>query len=155
MGSAASKYPTMATTDICTMPISNIITENAVLFLWTTNPLLLDAVAVTQAWGFDYKTKLTWDKREPTYGPLGNYGYSRTEDLWICTKGSLLPVEKPVLFLSEGKTAHSKKPDTVRGLIERMYPGMQYIELFAREHPHLDNWTFWGIEEKGLPNAAA
>lgn len=53
------------------------------LFLWATNPLLLDAVRdVIPAWGFAYKTCLVWVKDKATTG-LGEYVRGKHELLLL------------------------------------------------------------------------
>ena len=48
------------------------------------------------------------------------------------------------------REAHSKKPDEVRRRIERMFPRLRKIELFARERdergPTEGGWETWGFE---------
>ena len=59
-------YELMKTKDIMALPIANLAEENCHLYLWTTNNFLLDAFKVMAAWGFKYKTKITWVKAEQT-----------------------------------------------------------------------------------------
>jgi hypothetical protein len=46
--------------EICALPIP--ATPDAVLFMWTTNPLLPEALRVFEAWGFGYKSNMVWAK---------------------------------------------------------------------------------------------
>src|ERR1700693_5705923 len=55
-------YPTMPIEDIKAMPVGDIADENAILWLWATNAHLRIAFDVVEAWGFEYKTLLTWVK---------------------------------------------------------------------------------------------
>jgi len=57
-----SHYPTMTTEEICRLEVPERCSENAVLFLWTTNPMLEEALEVMKAWGFQYR-KCTVDGR--------------------------------------------------------------------------------------------
>jgi N6-adenosine-specific RNA methylase IME4 len=54
-GSPDMHYKTMSTEEICKLKVP--AAEDAVLFLWATNPKLEDALKVMRAWGFTYKTK--------------------------------------------------------------------------------------------------
>src|ERR1700749_1034148 len=47
---------------IAATPVSVMAADDAHLYLWTTNPKLPFAFDVMAAWGFDYKTTLTWVK---------------------------------------------------------------------------------------------
>lgn len=144
-GAAEAHYPTMNTEALCAMPLANYTTSNAVLFLWATNPLLKDALAVMDAWGFSYRTNLVWVKDRATYGKLGFYCYGQHELLLIGVRGSCLPKDGclPESVLTAAKGAHSAKPEAVYDLIERMYDG-PYLELFARQAR--PGWTSYGNE---------
>lgn len=139
-GSAEGQYPTMATEDICAMPVKDRSASNAVILMWAVNPLLEDAFAVMKAWGFDYKTNFVWVKNNHVGG---FYCLGRHELLLVGVKGSCLP-RKGSLAMSDlhyPRSEHSKKPHEVYELIERMYEG-PYLEMFARNQR--PNWTSFG-----------
>lgn len=52
----------MSTAEIGALPVGGIGHEDAVLWLWTTNAHMRDALQVLDAWGFQHKTILTWIK---------------------------------------------------------------------------------------------
>jgi N6-adenosine-specific RNA methylase IME4 len=153
-GSAEKHYSTMPTPQICTLLKDNHIKvqDNAVLFLWTTNSHIPDALEVIKAWGFEYKANFVWVKDMAAYGKLAFYNRGQHELLFLATRGKFTPFhdleELPTSIIQARKGAHSAKPDEVRDLIESLYPGQRYIELFARQHPPRKGWTFWGNEEK-------
>jgi ParB-like chromosome segregation protein Spo0J len=64
-------YPTMALEDICALPIADLATPDALLFLWVPAPLLFNAGSVIDAWDFRYRTNLVWDERSAWFGFLG------------------------------------------------------------------------------------
>lgn len=139
--SASQQYPTMDTESICKMDIPKT-GENAVLFLWVTNPLLLDGIKVVQAWGFEYKTNIVWIKKRHT---AGFYVFGQHELLLIAVKGSMLPDGKKIKSVVEGENKkHSQKPEIFYDIIEKMYPEKKYIELFARNTRK--GWSSWGNE---------
>lgn len=141
-GAAVNHYPTMTIKELCELPVSQITEDNAVLFLWTTSPLLEESFAVIKAWGFKYKTSFVWDKVKHN---MGHYNSVRHELLLICTKGSCLPDNKK-LFDSvveiERTNKHSEKPDEFREIIEALYTHGNKIELFSRKK--VDGWEAWG-----------
>lgn len=143
-GAAAGHYPTMPTEEICALPIAEHTTDDAVCFLWVTNPLLEDGLRVLGAWGFEYKTNLVWVKDRGTY--LGFYVNGYHELLLIGTKGSLLPdsANRPRSVIESERAEHSRKPDSVYTMIGSMYPGLPCLELFARRSR--EGWTSWGNE---------
>ncbi len=96
-----------------------------------------------KAWGFKYKTSMVWDKVKHN---VGNYVSVRHEFILICTKGSCLPDVRRLYdsVISEERTEHSVKPDSVREIIDAIYTEGNKIELFARRK--VENWDTWGNE---------
>jgi N6-adenosine-specific RNA methylase IME4/ParB-like chromosome segregation protein Spo0J len=140
-GTVENHYPTMSLAEICDLPVKEIAEDNAVLFMWTTSPLLEDSFEVINAWGFKYKSSFVWDKVKHN---MGHYNSVRHEFLLIATKGSCLP-EYSKLFdsvVSEERTEHSKKPQIFRNIIETLYPSASKVELFARSQAF--GWDTWG-----------
>ncbi|MBA7537736.1 hypothetical protein ES705_30005 [subsurface metagenome] len=45
-------YSLMTIDEICALPIKKITTENSILFLWVTSPILEECFSVIKAWGF-------------------------------------------------------------------------------------------------------
>jgi N6-adenosine-specific RNA methylase IME4 len=63
---ACYKYKTMDLAAILALPVGTIAKPDCALFLWTTMPMLPDALKVIQAWGFSYKTvAFNWVKIYP------------------------------------------------------------------------------------------
>jgi N6-adenosine-specific RNA methylase IME4 len=137
-----SHYLTMKTEEICNMVVPS--TDNAVLFLWATNPMLEDALRVMKAWGFTYKTNIVWVKDKIG---LGFYVRGQHELLLIGTKEKTQPPEESRRMSSvlvAPSNGHSVKPEAAYSLIEQMYPDAHYLELFARNKR--ERWTSWGNE---------
>ena len=61
--SIENHYPTMSHEEICALPVREIATDDALLYLWTTAPKVAESVKVIEAWGFEYCTSMVWDKR--------------------------------------------------------------------------------------------
>lgn len=59
-GNAAEHYPTMTVDEICKMPVNvaggGIASDNCILFMWATYPMMKEALKVIEAWGFTYKS---------------------------------------------------------------------------------------------------
>jgi N6-adenosine-specific RNA methylase IME4 len=50
--------------DIYNLPVQNITADDAVLFLWVTNPLLQEGLETIKRWSFQYKTvAFSWYKK--------------------------------------------------------------------------------------------
>ena len=145
---AENHYPTLTLDEICALPVRDLATPDAILYLWTTAPKLAEALAVVEAWGFVYRTNITWDKGRPG---LGYYIRVQHEHLLICTRGDMPTTwagHQPASIIREPRGKHSEKPQAVYEIIEDIYPELAKIELFART-PR-DGWTAWG-NEIGVP----
>jgi N6-adenosine-specific RNA methylase IME4/ParB-like chromosome segregation protein Spo0J len=141
---AEANYPTMETDAICALPIADLATPDAALFLWTTSPHLPTAFRVIQAWGFDYRTNVVWVKDKTG---LGYWVRNQHELLLIAARGRFMspaPAQRPPSVLNGPRREHSRKPDESYALIERMYPELPKIELFARSRR--PGWDVWGNE---------
>jgi N6-adenosine-specific RNA methylase IME4 len=138
VGSADSHYETMSVDDICALNVKGTTTDEAVLFIWVTSPLLAEAFRVVDAWGFSYKTGFVWLKDKALYGKLGFYLYSKHEHLLLATRGSFLPElaqdALPSSVIEAPVNGHSRKPERVYEIIESMYPSSipRMRELFLR-----------------------
>ena len=141
---AAEHYPTMTLDEICGLPVADVTTDDAVLFLWTTAPHLQESFDVLAAWGFEYRTNAVWVKHAQG---LGFFVRGRHELLLIATKGDIPapePANRPNSVIGAPRREHSRKPDEAYELIERMYPELPKIELFARQTR--PGWAAWGNE---------
>lgn len=138
---ASKHYDLMALERIKQLPVGDLAEENAHLYLWVINGAIREGIDVMEAWGFTYRSPLTWIK--PRFG-LGQYLRQQTEHLLLGTRG-----HAPVKFRGQGTwmyapvQAHSHKPEEQYGVIERLSDG-PYLELFARRHQ--SGWFAWGNE---------
>jgi len=136
-------YPTMTLEEICLLPVAEIATPDSVLFLWTTSPKLAESMQVIEAWGYAYKTCMVWDKERMG---MGYYARQQHELLLIATRGAV-PVPDPAnrppsVIRARRDNEHSAKPAEFYEVIERMYPDLPKIELFARGRRA--GWAAWG-----------
>ena len=60
--SADNHYITRVVDEIKERDVKSIAADDAVLFLWSTVPMLPQALEVMQAWGFKYVSNFCWDK---------------------------------------------------------------------------------------------
>jgi N6-adenosine-specific RNA methylase IME4 len=138
-------YPTMRLETICTLPVADLCTPDAALFLWTTSPHLESAWSVLAAWGFAYVTSIVWVK-DGAPG-LGYWVRNQHELLLLAKRGAMRnPPERnrPPSVILAPRREHSRKPDEAYGLIERMHPTLPKLELFARKR--WPGWDVWGNE---------
>ena len=122
-----------------------LIDENAHLYLWVTNNFLPAGLKVMEAWGFDYKTTITWKKDRRG---LGQYYRGMSEHCLFGVRGVLPYRTRPDGLRAQGVTAfdaprteHSTKPEEMRRMIELVSYAPR-LELFARRPT--DGWEVWG-----------
>jgi N6-adenosine-specific RNA methylase IME4 len=134
-------YPPMTLQEICDLPVKHWIEDDAVLFLWTTAPMLKKSFEVVEAWGFEYKTNFVWDKIKHN---MGHYNSVRHEHLLICTRGSCTPDVKKLFdsVQSFERSKHSQKPAEFYDIIETLYTHGRKLEIFARSKR--EGWEVYG-----------
>jgi N6-adenosine-specific RNA methylase IME4 len=157
VNTAEAHYDTMTTEDIAGLPIAELAEDDAHLYLWVTNAILLrqregiagheDAAGIARAWGFEPKSLLTWVKSENGAG-MGWFFRGDTEHVLFAVKGKApIPPERRVSNVFRGsRGAHSAKPDSFLDLVEQVSPG-PYLELFARSARF--GWDYWGDQSLG------
>lgn len=144
---AENHYPTMSQSDIEALPISSLAADDCALFLWGVMPQLPEALAVIEAWGFEYKTcafvwvKQTKDGSKFATG-MGYWTRANAEICLLATRGSPKRINADVQqVIASPRQEHSRKPEEVAQRIERLVSG-PYLELFARRAR--ENWDVWG-----------
>jgi N6-adenosine-specific RNA methylase IME4 len=139
---ADNHYGTMTVEEIAALKVP--AAKNCILYLWATAPMLDVAIDVLRAWGFTYCTHLVWAKDR-----IGT-GYrvrSKHEVLLIGTRGEVpapVPGSQPVSVIAAPVSRHSEKPAIFAERIEREFPNVPKLELFARR-PRT-GWDVWGDE---------
>lgn len=153
-GQAEAQYTTMTNEEILALPVRDLAADKAHLYLWFTNPgawggrfSSITPHDIAEAWGFEFKTIITWVKIEATgnvdKGGMGWYFRGATEHVLFATRGDLqTPTEgrEPNVIMAR-RGRHSEKPGAFFDLAQRASPG-PYVELFARA-PRL-GWDAWG-----------
>lgn len=153
-GMAKQHYNTMTTDEICKLPISNIKTDNCILFMWATFPNIAEGLKVMKEWGFEYKTAaFVWvktnKKSDTLFWGMGAYTRANAE---VCllgiskkTKASEMVKQHNIHQIIMDKIEkHSKKPDITREKIIELLGELPRIELFARQE--VNGWDCWGNE---------
>jgi N6-adenosine-specific RNA methylase IME4 len=153
-GAADAHYPTMPIDEIAKLSVAKLATPEAVLFMWALACNLPEALQVLGAWGFEYVTHMIWVKDRR--GGLGYWLRNQHELLIIARRGDMptpLPANRPPSVISAPRRGHSRKPDEAYELIERMYPELPRIELFARARR--PGWDAWGNETEKFAASGA
>ncbi|MEK7534096.1 MAG: MT-A70 family methyltransferase [Patescibacteria group bacterium] len=145
ISTANFKYPTLKTSELMKLPINEIAKDDCLLFMWTTNPHLDQAIELGKAWGFEYKTvAFVWDKMN--HNP-GQYTLSYCE-LCLVFKRGKIPRPRGARNVKQliriPRNGHSEKPIEIIQGIEKMFPSQEKIELFARRKT--EGWSVWGLD---------
>ena len=147
-GGAIAHYGCVTLDDLMTLDVKSIAAKDCLLFMWSSSPHLDQAIRLGKEWEFNWATvAFVWDKKRVN---PGHYTMSQCELCLVFKRGC---IPKPrgdrnvEQFLSEARTVHSRKPETVRDRIDAMFPYSRKIELFARET--VEPWKSWGLECNG------
>jgi N6-adenosine-specific RNA methylase IME4 len=139
---ADNHYPTMTLAELMTLKLP--AAKDCVLFMWATIPQLGNAQKLLEHFGFGYKSHHVWVK--PDLG-TGYWMREQHELLLIATRGEV-PCPAPGMqfpsVIEAPRGEHSEKPAIVAEMIERYFPNVPRLEMFARA-PRED-WDVWGNE---------
>lgn len=139
---AMRHYPCMTDAEICALPVADWAARDALLLMWTTAPMLERSLAVPKAWGFRYVSQLVWVKDRVG---TGFWVRNRHELVLVCRRGGFA-CPRPAPFadsvLSGGQREHSRKPDDLQDIVDRVWPGLRKLEMFARRERA--GWSSWG-----------
>lgn len=142
-----ARYDCLTREQLLGLPVDAIAAKDALLWCWATNKMLPLAFELVVAWGFDYKTLITW-RKVTVNGKLrtgmGYWARGATEHVLLAGRGKVRPGinNLPTVFDAEVQ-AHSAKPDWIRDAALRHGPG-PYLEMFARK-PY-EGFEVWGDE---------
>jgi N6-adenosine-specific RNA methylase IME4 len=138
-GSHGRHYPYMPLSDIMALPVSQVITETTVLFLWCPAVMVPTGLQVMDRWGFGYRTQRVCIKTGE-FG-TGHYFRMRHELLLLGIRPNTKPfIERPDSVIEAPRGKHSEKPP-MHKMIEAACPG-PYLELFGRKK--VLGWTVTG-----------
>lgn len=144
-----TRYDTMTTDEICSLPVEQIAADPAHLYLWAPNALLAEGLRVMNAWGFQYKSNIIWHKVRKDGGSdgrgVGFYFRNVTEIILFGVRGknarTLAAGRRQVNWIATRKREHSRKPDEQYEIIEACSWGPR-LELFSRGARK--GWACWG-----------
>jgi len=133
----ANPYPEMSIEQIKEIQLP--LSDNAVVFLWTTHKFLPDAFDILKEWGTEYKATLVWDKQKIG---MGAWLRMQCEFCVIGIKGK--PYWDNTTYrdiLSEARREHSRKPDGFFSIVDTITMGRK-LEYFSREKHN--GWEVFG-----------
>lgn len=118
------------------------------IFMWTIDKYLHETEQMMKELGYELHARMIWDK-ENGVAPAFTVRFSHEYLLWFYRKGKILmPCAdmrgKFTTVLREQSTKHSKKPICAYEMLEKMFPNVNKLEMFARNERC--GWDCWGNE---------
>lgn len=127
--------------------VTEITSENSILFLWTIDKYLFEAQKIAEELGYKLHARMVWNKVTGIPAAFTiRFGH---EYLLYMYKGKFTPVAieergKIHSVFTEKARKHSQKPDVAYEIIERLYPNAKKLEMYARNSR--SGWDCWGLE---------
>lgn len=139
---AMRHYPCMRDDEIAALPVPDWSARDAMLFMWTTAPMLARSMPILGAWGFKYVSQLVWVKDRIG---TGFWARNRHEIVLIGKRGKF-SCPRPAPFADSviigQQREHSRKPDALQDQIDLAWPDARRLEMFARRQRA--GWDAWG-----------
>lgn len=144
---AMRHYPCVADEKLAAMPLQKLLKPDALVFVWTTVPMLVRSLKIVDAWGLKYVSEIVWVKDKIG---TGFWVRNRHEIIMVCKRGKFLcpkpaPFADSVIEAPRGK--HSEKPEALQDMIDKVWPDAAKLEMFARR-PR-EGWSVWGNQSGG------
>ena len=156
--SPMAQYECMNMEQIKALPVGHLVGSDSWCFLWTIAPMLDCGFDVLRAWGFQYVSRINWQKKTINGKNRMGPGYvvrTLDETILIGKCGSpqycnALPSSFPGLARE-----HSRKPDEYYEMLDSRFltPSARRVRLFARESR--PGWSSWGNEATKFDEVAA
>jgi len=144
-------YDSMTVGELCSLPVSEVVKDEAACFMWVTDSHLKEGIEVMESWGFEYKTiGFVWLKKTKKWNNCVNVAPWTLKSTEVClfgTRGAMTKYKKDNSvhqFIEAIREEHSKKPNEVRERIDKLFGDVNRVELFARQES--ENWDVWGNE---------
>lgn len=150
---AMRHYPCMRDEEIAALPVGEWAAQDALLFMWTTAPMLERSMAIPVAWGFRYISNEVWAK---DHIGTGFWFRNQHEHLLLYKRGKFprpgkfAPLGSSLIFAP--RREHSRKPEHPQDVVDRVWPDARKLEMFARR-PR-EGWHVWGNDTHKFPEVA-
>jgi N6-adenosine-specific RNA methylase IME4 len=147
--SPEAHYDTMSDGNILRLPVGELASDQCILILWAVWPKLPLAMECVKRWGFKYISGGSWIKTTKDGSALKigtGYNFRSACEPFILArigKSQARLTNVPNVIIAPARE-HSRKPDEMRHIVERLSPNQNRCELFAREQ-WMSN-EVWGNE---------
>ena len=136
-------YSMMSLADIVALPVADVLADIALVFCWTTNKYLGDAIAMLPKWGLKYSFTMTWVKNGGPQAP--NTPQYNAEWVVVGRKGIPRFLDTKAFKTANHwpRRAHSEKPEEFYDLLRRVTPSPR-LDVFGRRR--IAGFQSWGNE---------
>lgn len=147
--SPEAHYDTMCDDEILDLPVGDLASDNCAVIIWAVWPKLPLAMECVKRWGFKHVSGGSWIKTTKDGTALkvatGYVWRGACEPYILARTGKCQQrlTDVPNVIIAPARE-HSRKPDEMRKIVERMSPNMFRADIFARE-PWAGN-EVWGNE---------
>ena len=145
-------YNTLTIGDIESLPICDVLADDATLFCWTVNKWLPHTFAMVEVWGCKYSFTMTWVKNGGIQTPITPQFNS--EWCIVARKGNPKWEETKAFRAANfwEREGHSVKPTGFYDLLRRVTPGPR-LDIFGRRRiAGFDSWGNEAPEGPALPS---
>jgi N6-adenosine-specific RNA methylase IME4 len=151
---AARHYPCLSVAELAEFPLPPLA-DDCLLLLWRVAAMQREALSIAAAWGFCIKTELVWikttagkraagDAQRLHFG-MGRYVRASHEVCLVGVRGRVQVADRAVRSVFAAPVQeHSRKPDEIYEIAERLVPGGPFAELFGRRTR--EGWAVYGNE---------
>lgn len=142
---AGKHYRLMTMQELSALPVREIMSNHAVLFLWVTCPRMDLGIDLIRAWGLHFRgIPYIWVKTRKDGKIINGQGIpptftKPTAELVLAATTNKVGRPFPILSMNQAQIVlasrrkHSEKPLEIRKAIEELCGDRPRIELFARE----------------------
>ena len=133
-------YAMMTIGDIRSLPISEVLLPDAMVFCWTVNKWMPKTFDILGGWGLAYSFTMTWVKNGGIQTPVS----PKFNAEWCIVGRRGKPQFRDIkAFMTANvwtRGAYSEKPEEFYDLLRRVTPAPR-LDIFNRRHiPGFDSW---------------
>jgi N6-adenosine-specific RNA methylase IME4 len=132
---ASRRYPCLSVDALKSIELPPL-RDNCLMLFWRVASMQREALEVVEAWDFEVKNEIVWNKLTKTGKPffgMGRYVRGSHETCLVCVRGRVKVRDRSIRdAFAAPVRAHSEKPDEIFRIARRLYHG-PYVELFGRK----------------------
>lgn len=144
-------YSQLADWHIQNLPVRQL-QQNGFIFMWVINAKYRFALQLLEEWGYRLVDEIVWVKQTVNRRLAKSHGFYLQHAKETCLVG-FTGTSAPKLRANCGsdvlyslRRGQSQKPEEIYELVEELFPGGSYLEIFGRRNNLRNEWTTVGNE---------